>query len=335
VKGRYAEKYVDERIRDIISAEAGMNDGLGYPFLFLAIYLLKEPSRGAVMADWVVHILLYEIAFSVVYGITAGLLAHFMLKKALERKWVDNEAFFSFFIALSLFVIGTCGLLGTDDLLAAFAAGNAFSLHDFYRDKTADDTLQTSLDMLLNLATFVWIGATMPWHAISQVDPGWRMIVMTIAILAFGRIPPVMALYKLIPQIRTFKEASFVAYFGPVGVGAIFYVQIAIKYFEGDQHYEVLFNHLKPIVYSMAFGSICVYGITLPVVQLNTKLQPHFVSLSRSISRMYATDSKVDVVSRLPRWQEPAHVELDEPGPSRGPPQIVIATPGSMHSPAE
>ncbi|ORY84201.1 Sodium/hydrogen exchanger family-domain-containing protein [Protomyces lactucae-debilis] len=318
VKGRYAEKYVAEHIRDIISAEAGLNDGLGYPFLFLAVYSLKEPSRAAVVADWFVHIWFYEIMLSIAYGITVGLIARYMLKYALARKWVDNEAFFSFFVALSLFVIGTCGMLGTDDLLAAFAAGNAFSLHDFYRDQTADDTLQTSLDMLLNLATFVWIGATMPWAEISHLDPGWRMIVMAMAILAFGRIPPVLALYKFIPQIKTFKEAGFVAYFGPVGVGAIFYVQIAIKYFEKDPTYEVLSAHLKPIVYSMAFGCICVYGITLPVVQLSSRLQPHFVSLSRSISRRYTTDSKVDPIARLPTWKEPTDSadDLEAAGPS-------------------
>lgn len=53
VKGRYSEKYVSAHLRDIISAEAGANDGFGYPFLFLAIYLLKEKTHAKALADWI------------------------------------------------------------------------------------------------------------------------------------------------------------------------------------------------------------------------------------------------------------------------------------------
>lgn len=53
VKGRYAENYVSPHLRNIISAEAGANDGFGYPFLFLAIFLLKEKTHGKALADWI------------------------------------------------------------------------------------------------------------------------------------------------------------------------------------------------------------------------------------------------------------------------------------------
>jgi NhaP-type Na+/H+ or K+/H+ antiporter len=46
-------------VRNIIVAEAGANDGLGFPFLFMAIYLLliHEPSHpvhsvGSAIGEW-------------------------------------------------------------------------------------------------------------------------------------------------------------------------------------------------------------------------------------------------------------------------------------------
>lgn len=41
-KGPFADKYVPRALREIISAEAGSNDGFGFPFLLLATYLIRH-----------------------------------------------------------------------------------------------------------------------------------------------------------------------------------------------------------------------------------------------------------------------------------------------------
>lgn len=49
-KGPFADKYVARPLREIISAEAGANDGFGFPFLMLATYLIQHadiPGAGA------------------------------------------------------------------------------------------------------------------------------------------------------------------------------------------------------------------------------------------------------------------------------------------------
>jgi NhaP-type Na+/H+ or K+/H+ antiporter len=48
-KGPFADKYVARPLREIISAEAGANDGFGFPFLMLAVYLIRHadiPGAG-------------------------------------------------------------------------------------------------------------------------------------------------------------------------------------------------------------------------------------------------------------------------------------------------
>lgn len=215
VKGRYAEQSVPRDLRSLISAEAGANDGFGYPFLFLAVYLLKAPTRGEAIADWFVHTWLYEICLSVIFGICLGLIARLGLKYAILRKWIDQEAFVSFFLALSLSTIGCCGLIGTDDLLAAFVAGNAFSLGDFYRDETEDCAVQSATDALLNQAVFLWLGAVMPWQEMIEIDSGWRLLVTAISILIFGRLPAILIGYSSMSEIKSFKEAVFAGWFGP------------------------------------------------------------------------------------------------------------------------
>lgn len=48
-KGPFADKYVRRPLREIISSEAGANDGFGFPFLMLATYLIRHadiPGAG-------------------------------------------------------------------------------------------------------------------------------------------------------------------------------------------------------------------------------------------------------------------------------------------------
>lgn len=50
------------------------------------------------------------------------------------------------------------GFSGSDDVLACFAAGNAFSWDDWFRQETEEAHFQEVIDMLLNLSVFVYIG---------------------------------------------------------------------------------------------------------------------------------------------------------------------------------
>lgn len=44
VKGKFADANIPKELQKIIIAESGANDGLGYPFLFLALYLISTCS---------------------------------------------------------------------------------------------------------------------------------------------------------------------------------------------------------------------------------------------------------------------------------------------------
>jgi NhaP-type Na+/H+ or K+/H+ antiporter len=50
------------------------------------------------------------------------------------------------------------GFSGSDDVLACFVAGNAFSWDEWFRKETEEAHFQDVIDMMLNLAVFVYIG---------------------------------------------------------------------------------------------------------------------------------------------------------------------------------
>lgn len=248
VKGKFADENVPEDLQRIIVAESGANDGLGYPFLFIALYLIKYATGEANSDGGALTALelffgqtcVYVVLMSVLYGWIIGFLAQRLLAWAERHKYVDRESFLLFPIGLAIFIIGTCGALGSDDVLACFVAGNAFTWNDWFRVKTLDDPLQPSMEMLLNLAVFMWFGAVCPWESFWSADVihPVRLFAIGVLVLLLRRIPTILGLHSYIRQIQGRKQALFVGYFGPIGVSAIFYLYVGLEFLEtmsGDE----------------------------------------------------------------------------------------------------
>jgi sodium/hydrogen antiporter len=149
-----------------------------------------------------------------------------------EKKRVDRESFLVFAISIALFTTGTCGLIGSDDVLACFIAGNVFTWDDWFRLETMDDSLQPTVDMMLNVSIFMWYGAVCPWNKFlnNDVVPLYRLAPLGILILLLRRLPWVLSVHKYIPQIEEWRQAIFVGFFGPIGVSAVFYLYITNEF---------------------------------------------------------------------------------------------------------
>ena len=247
---------------------------------------------------------------SILYGFLIGWLFKEALQWAEEHKYVDRESFLVFAISIALFISGTAGLLGTDDVLACFVAGNAFTWDDWFRQETKDDSFQPTIDMLLNVAIFAWLGAVCPWYEFlhNNVIPIYRLIPLGIMILLFRRLPIVFALHKKIRQIEEWRQALFVGFFGPVGISAVFYLYLGLLFLEeitvdGVQRADAA--HLSEVfIVVIWFVVMCsivgrwsklssrchvltssrqiVHGLSIPLVKLG-------VNLPRTISKVYSS----------------------------------------------
>ena len=91
-KGPFADKFVARALREVISAEAGANDGFASPFLGLALTLLLQQRHGGggggggsdgsdgpvaarALRAWLLETLLYTVLLALAYGALAGYLA--------------------------------------------------------------------------------------------------------------------------------------------------------------------------------------------------------------------------------------------------------------------
>jgi NhaP-type Na+/H+ or K+/H+ antiporter len=174
--------------------------------------------------------------------------------------------------------------------------GNIFTLDDWFRLETMDDSLQPTIDMLLNIAVFLWFGAVCPWPALANTPnlPLERLLALGALIILLRRPPVVLALHRWIPRIECLREGLFAGYFGPIGVSAIFYLLITIEFLKdmdsdprlpeaGRIQVQQLIATVRPVVWMCVVSSVVVHGITIPFIMV--RICPfychHYTPMSR------------------------------------------------------
>ncbi|KAH8668585.1 alkali metal cation/H+ antiporter Nha1 C terminus-domain-containing protein [Xylariales sp. PMI_506] len=311
-KGKFAKR-VPKHLRDILSAESGCNDGMAFPFIYLALYLIQDNlSAREVTYHWLVYTVLYECIFGAIYGFLIGYFARHGIKYAEKHELIDRESFLVFYFTLALFCAGSGSILGVDDLLVGFSAGVGFSNDGWFSSKTEESHVSNVIDLLLNLAYFVFLGTIIPWDQFNNESMGlsaWRLAVLAIFVILFRRIPAMLALKTFIPDVKTWREALFAGHFGPIGVGAIFVAILARGELESDnpiplaelpppdaEHYTLLVL-VWPIVTFMVVSSIIVHGSSVAVFTLGK----HINTLSITMSYTNAPEEGPSWMNRLPR----------------------------------
>ena len=311
-KGKFAKR-VPKHLRDVLSAESGCNDGMAFPFIYLALYLIADrPNSEVVAKNWIVLTILYECVFGAFYGFMIGYIGRHGIKYAEKHDLVDRESFLVFYFVLALFCAGSGSILGVDDLLVGFAAGVGFSNDGWFTQKTEESHVSNVIDLLLNLAYFVYLGTIIPWEQYNNPALGltpWRLVVIALFVIFFRRIPIMMALKPVIPDIKTWREALFAGHFGPIGVGAIFVAILARAELETggatplasypDQNAPnfLLVALIWPITTFLVIASIIVHGSSIAVFTLGK----HINTLTLTMSYTTAGDDGPGWLNRLPR----------------------------------
>ncbi|KAF8207055.1 Cation/H+ exchanger [Mycena galopus ATCC 62051] len=317
VGGKYALKHVPRNLRLLISAESAANDGLAYPFLSISIYLTVEASRRVAIGKWFLVGWLYQVILGTVLGAVLGMTFSYVMKLSHRRGFIDRESFVAQYLALALFTIGVASTLGTDDLLAAFACGNAISWDQHFNEVTEQEVFSSVIDLVLNCGCFVYIGAWLPFASFDDpalgITPG-RLVALFISIMALRRIPSVLLLYRWVPEIKTYREALFTGHFGPasrsfswwMGVGAVFVSTLALTrlptpHDPPENQQELLAATIQPIVAFVVLGSIVIHGLSIPFFSLSGNMHSLVKTLTRTDTADWLVSIRRGPPSRRPR----------------------------------
>lgn len=223
VTGEIAEKEAPARSRHVISAEAGFNDGLALPLVFLPLLILME-GDGQAIEEWLVDVIALDVGFAILIGMVVGVVAGRLLRLAEQRQMIENTSLLIFSVALSLAVLGSVSIAGSNGILAVFISGIVFSNEISSAERLQEERIQEAINRMLTIPVFVLIGLALPIDG--WLDLGWEGVALICAVLLLRRLPAVITVAPLFGRGYRLPDALYIGWFGPIGIAAIYYATL-------------------------------------------------------------------------------------------------------------
>ena len=253
----------DDEARFALTSEAGLNDGLAFPFTYAAVAIsLVGVAPAAWLLDWV----LIDVVWRLAVGVIVGLIVGWLLSKAF---FSDKAGRFALaeqaegFVALSatFLAYGIAELAEGYGFIAVFVC--AVTVRAAERTHGYHGVLHKfveQIERILTITVLILLGGAVARGLFADV--GWAEIGITAAFLLIIR--PVAGWIGLSLGKSGPRERGVIAFFGVRGIGSLFYIAYALDV--GDFPDA---ERLWAIVGLVVVGSILIHGIAAtPVMAL-------------------------------------------------------------------
>ena len=310
-EARFSQR-IPKRLRNLLLAESGCNDGISFPFLYAGLLAVLRTTAGEAVKDWFLSVIFWQCLIGTGIGLIIGKVANVLLKLSEKKGYIQDFTLFVFYFLLAIFCVGISSTIGSDDFLVCFGAGTAFAWDGWFSQKTEKVKLPNILDLMLNSTLFVYFGATIPWPKFTGELSAWKLLACLVLILLLRRIPIVIALHRWIPDIMNYREALFAGHFGPVGAGALFLAieararletdsAIPLPHPPKDSRNQEQIHVVWPVICFVVLGSTMVHGLSAVVMSVVGHFTRHEKERAPLIGgeteRFYGMASAEDTVS--------------------------------------
>ncbi len=221
-------KFVPVRIRRLLNAESGLNDGIATPFVVLAIALIG--SEGAGHADWLATAL-REGVVGTLAGIAIGAPGGWLLVAADRAGWTSRASRQLGVLAIALAAyFGSIAVAG-NGFIAAFVGGLAFGAASRHSEEEAE-VFSEAAGSLLSIVVWILAGSAFVVFIAASADA--RPLVYAALSLTVVRMVPV-AIALIGSRLRR-ETVLFVGWFGPRGLASIVFALLGL----GAMHESLL-----------------------------------------------------------------------------------------------
>jgi len=221
--------------RVALTSEAGLNDGLAFPFVWLAIGLAGVASVSEF--DWA-QWLLYDAFYRTVAGILVGIFCGWLTTKILFGPLGDatNERGNPVIVLLSATFIayGFAEFVNGYGFLSVFVAARAGLI--FSQNTSAEPyehmahNSADQIEVVLMAILLLWFGA----YISAELWPQWTWIDFAIAVAIIFIVRPAIAFISMLRTCGDWRDRLKVSFFGIRGMGSIFYIAYAQSHAQID-----------------------------------------------------------------------------------------------------
>jgi NhaP-type Na+/H+ or K+/H+ antiporter len=223
-------------VRRTLTAEAGLNDGLAFPFVYLG---MAVASAGAfsldILGEWLWRDVAYRIAIGAGCGLVIGRLLAFLLFQFPRENALAKTEGGVFAMAGVFLTYGATELIEGYGFIAVFVAGVTLRRTETESGfHTRLHSFAENIEHALTAVLLIALGAALP-ALLSALTP--EGIVIAVALIVLVR--PLIGWVSLVGSQIKGRQRFVVAVYGVRGVGSIYYLSYAGSHMKLDNEAEL------------------------------------------------------------------------------------------------
>lgn len=247
---------VPGRIRQALTVESGLNDGLMLPVIFVFLALAAATGEVAAPDSWL-EFAARQIGWGVLMGAASGSVGGWLIDRYSMRGWIDGAFRQLATLSVGVGAFALAQSIGGNGFVAAFVAGLAFGsaardhchgAYDFAEDEGE----------LLALLTFLIFGAVIAGPALGQLS--WKVALYAGFSLFIAR--PVPAAVSLLGSGLKVPTVAYVGWFGPRGLASILFGLFILEQAELPHGDEILLVVTWTVLSSVVLHGASSAGVT-------------------------------------------------------------------------
>ncbi|MCX9147039.1 cation:proton antiporter [Erythrobacter sp. WG] len=209
-------------VRFALTAEAGLNDGLAFPFVYLAIAAIAGLTATEAL-QWAAYDLVYRIVVGVAMGGLVGWLLGQVVFRWPARNMLADTGSGVLALAGVLVCYGATEFVHGYSFIACFVGGLVFrhieSEHHFH---SALHLFNLAIEHALTAVLLLMVGAALGTY-LPLVE--WRHVVIAASLIFVVR--PITGWISLAGTALDVRERLVTAAFGVRGIGSVYYLAFA------------------------------------------------------------------------------------------------------------
>lgn len=218
----------EDELRFTLTSEAGLNDGLAFPFVYMALSMVVLGNNPA---DWFADWLLFDLVYKISVGLLAGFGIGFGLAKVLFLIPAKTDFAKTLTgmgaLASALILYGLTEYIGGYGFFAVFIG--ALTIRNYERKNDFHESLHLfaeKIERLLLAVILVALGAAI---AGGLLDALTSELILSAILIVFLIRPIAGAISFIGFNYISWRERFAISFFGIRGIGSIYYLSYALN----------------------------------------------------------------------------------------------------------
>jgi len=239
-----------------LTTEAGLNDGLAFPFTNMAIAMaVLGTDPGQWFSTWLYTDFLYKITVGALTGIVCGWVIakiFFMCPRPINHNSIINVGLLS--LALTLIPYGLAEIVSSYGFISVFVAACFFRHQESVNEYlTAMHDFSEQMERVLVAVLFTFLAVYISHGFVED----FHLTMIPAGLVMLFIIRPLSGMAGLVKVDLPATKKAFISFYGIRGIGSLYYLLYGFYHASFDQA-----DSLLALVVTVMILSVIIHGLT-------------------------------------------------------------------------